>query len=76
MINPVRNICVEPARHAHEFHAAFDLDEQAVLRHWDWKHTPLDEEDYRSGKLGVRQVDGRKAHDEWALVVASRGRGN
>ena len=35
-----------PSPHIHKFNAAFDLEQQEVLRYWEWKHTPLREDDY------------------------------
>jgi hypothetical protein len=34
-----------PSPHTHNYHAAFDQDEQDVLRHWDWRRSPLHESD-------------------------------
>ena len=34
-----------PSPHTHNYHAAFDQDEQDVLHHWQWSRSPLHESD-------------------------------
>jgi hypothetical protein len=34
-----------PSPHTHNYHAAFDQDEQDVFRYWNWRRYPLDESD-------------------------------
>ena len=34
-----------PAPHCHKYNVTYDQDEQELLRYWEWKQFPLQEDD-------------------------------